>query len=296
MKWLYTHPYTSALCAAGVLTLIGAFIVASRASEPATTQVTAWGGGAVSLLDPTAGAPAEDSSLRDTSKLLLIHDGPPYTYTAPSFSDSPASGEKDPYSFEAFIAVLTKESSSKNTPDTNPDDGGLLSAYAYIPSGLISTTSKEVARTELQESLYRYGNETGSDIESFEQQHPDAIPILKAQVEDRADKDKAAAVVEYAHALQNLGNSLVAMENVPSTIASAHKALAQSYIEIGKNLALVPQAERDSDFIAAIQKYNASADTFTKNYIQLISLFSAHGVIFTPADSGRVFTFSPSGF
>src|SRR3989344_8130428 len=69
MEWFRTHPYTSALCAAGVLTLIGAFIVASRASEPATTQVTAWGGGAVSLLDPTAGAPAEDSSLRDTSKL-----------------------------------------------------------------------------------------------------------------------------------------------------------------------------------------------------------------------------------
>jgi hypothetical protein len=86
------------------------------------------------------------------------------------------------------------------------------------------------------------------------------------------------------------------METVPPAITSAHNKLAQSYIEIGKNLSLIPGAERDSDFIAAIQVYNASADTFTRNYIQIASLFGAHGVTFTSGDSGRVFTFSPSGF
>jgi len=171
-----------------------------------------------------------------------------------------------------------------------------VSAYAYIPRGLISTTTPSTARTALQQQLYDYGNDIGSSIESFEQQHSNTVQILKEQVEDRSDPDKAAAVVNIGHAFQNLGTNLAKMDNVPSAMVAAHAALAQSYIEIGKNLALVPQAERDSDFIQAIQTYNTSADAFTRNYIQIVSLFGAHGVTFTSSDAGRVFTFSPSGF
>ena len=294
MEWLRTHPYTSALCAAGVLTLIGAFVVVSRATQPEGTRTTAWGGGAAPLLNPTSYAPTQNSP-RSDDVMGQVQDGPPYTYIAPSFSTSPSSEEESSYDFAAFITKLTKESSSKGQPEA-PADDSLLSAYAYIPRGLISTTTSRSTRTALQQQLYDYGNDIGSTIESYEQQHSNTVQILKGQVEDRSSPEKAAAVVRIGRDLEEVGQSLAAMETVPSAISAAHDALAQSYREIGKKLALIPGAERDADFIAAIQMYNASADTFTKNYIQLVSLFGAHGVIFTSADAGRVFAFSPTGF
>lgn len=295
MEWARTHPYTAALCAAGILVLMGVFIVASRAAQPAGTRATTWGGEAAPLLNPTSNnnPQATPGGMPTTQP---VQDGPPYTYIAPSFSTSPSSEEESSYDFAAFITKITKESSSKGQPEA-PADDSLLSAYTYIPRGLMSTTSiSRPQRTALQQELYDYGNDIGSTIESYEQQHSNTVQILKGQVEDRSSPEKAAAVVRIGRDLEEMGQSLAAMETVPSAISAAHDALAQSYREIGKKLALIPGAERDADFIAAIQAYNASADTFTKNYIQLVSLFGAHGVVFTSADAGRVFTFSPTGF
>ncbi len=294
MEWLRTHPYTSALCAAGVLLLLGAFVVQSRATLPAETRPTAWGGGAAPLLNPTSYEAAQNTSRGEESILQQVTDGPPYTYTPPAGIVPPTTTNEGPYDFETFIALLSAQG--------RPTSGGMQSAstsidaYAYLPSGLISTTTPDTGRTSLQQTLYDYGNEIGSSIESFEQQHLDTVQILKGQVEDRSNPDKAQAVVNIGRAFQILGNGLAAMDTVPPAMSSAHKALAQSYIEIGKNLSLIPSAERDSDFIKAIQTYNASADTFTKNYIQIVSLFGAYGVTFTSVDAGRVFTFSPTGF
>ena len=294
MQWLRTHPYSSALGAAALLVLIGAYVVVSRAIQPIGTGPTAWGGEAVPLLNPTSYGPIQNSRQGD-DVMRQVQDGPPYTYIAPSFSTSASSDEGSSYDFDAFIAKLTKESAPKGQADTNGDDA-FLSAYAFIPRGLISTTTVRSTRTPLQQDLYNYGNDIGSTIESFEQQHSNTVQILKVQVEDRASLEKAAAVVKIGRDLEELGKMLSAMEPVPSAMASSHNALAQSYIEIGTNLALVPGAERDSDFIGAIQTYNASADTFVKNYVQLVSLFGAHGVTFAAIDAGRVFMFSANGF
>ena len=168
-------------------------------------------------------------------------------------------------------------------------------AYTFIPSGIVSTTTSTSERTDLQQELYNYGNDIGSSIESFEQQHSNMVQILKNQAEDRSDTEKAEAVVRLANAFRDLGNTLSGIENVPSQMAGIHTSLAESYVAIGKNLALVPKAQRDSDFIRAIETYNASADTFTKNYIALASLFGAYGVAFSSSDAGRVFTFTPMG-
>lgn len=301
MEWFRSHPYTSALSAAGILVLTGAFIVVSRATQPAGSHPTAWGGGAAPLLNPTSYPIGENTSNgasapQDAQTIMeQVKSGPPYSYIVPGFSTSGPSEEGSSYDFEAFIAKLTKESAPKGQADTN-EDNAFLSAYAFIPRGLISTSTPRSTRTALQQQLYDYGNDIGSTIESFEQQHSNTPQILKEQVEDRSNPGKAAAVVRIGHDLEEMGNNLAAMETVPSAVASAHEALAKSYIEIGKKLALIPGAERDSDFIAAIQAYNASADTFAKNYIQLVSLFGAHGVAFTSADAGKVFTFSPTGF
>lgn len=302
MQWLRTHPYASALGAATLLVLVGAYIVVSRAIQPLETGPTSWGGGAVPHLDPTSYPIGENASNgagapQDAQTIMgRVQDGPPYTYLAPSFfQNASPNGEEDTYDFDAFVAQLSAQGRS-DPGGTQDASTSILGAYSYIPRGLISTTIVHSARTPLQQELYDYGNDIGSTIESFEQQHLNTVQVLKGQVEDRANPEKAEAVVKIGRDFEEMGEVLAAMESVPSAMASTHKALAQSYIEIGRNLALVPGAERDSDFIKAIQTYNASADVFVKNYIQLVSLFGAHGVTFMSADAGRVFTFSPTGF
>ncbi len=297
MEWFRTHPYTSALCAAGALVIIGAYIVGQRASQPDQTPATAWGGAGSSFLDPTSYEPARNTTADQGDIMQQVQSGPPYTYITPLGSATSASVRGDnPYDFETFIAILINGTAPKKQAADAGTDTSVIDPYAYIPRGLVSTTTPSTARTGTQQALYDYGNDVGSSIESFEQQHTNTVQILKEQVEDRADPDKATAVVNLGRAFQNLGNNLSVMDNVPPVMASAHAALAKSYIELGKNLALIPGAERDSDFIQAIQTYNASADTFTANYIRVVSLFGAYSVTFTSADSGRVFTFSPSGF
>src|SRR3989338_7381435 len=62
MEWLRAHPYTSAISAAVLLVFVGAYIVISRASQPAGTSPTSWGGEAVPFLDPTSYPIGEDTS------------------------------------------------------------------------------------------------------------------------------------------------------------------------------------------------------------------------------------------
>jgi len=295
MEWLRAHPYTSAISAAVLLVFVGAYIVISRASQPAGTSPTSWGGEAVPFLDPTSYAPATGPSREDGSIMQQVQDGPPYTYIAPNFVNTapPAEDNSDSYNFDAFIAELTKQSVVKATADTG---GGAQSAYTFVPRGLISTTTSRAARSALQQQLYDYGNDIGSTIESFEQQHSNTVQVLKVQVEERANPEKAAAVVKIGRDFEELGKLLLQMDSVPPAAATAHGALAQSYIELGKKLALVPGAERDADYIKAIEAYNASADTFVQNYARLVSLFGAYSVTFTSIDGGKVFTFNPGGF
>ena len=301
MEWLRAHPYTSAISAAVLLVFVGAYIVISRASQPAGTSPTSWGGEAVPFLDPTSYPIGEDTSNgagapQDAQTITgRVQDGPPYTYIAPNFVNTapPTEDNSDSYDFDAFIAELTKQSVVKATADTG---GGTQSAYTFVPRGLISTTTSRAARSALQQQLYDYGNDIGSTIESFEQQHSNTVQVLKVQVEERANPEKAAAVVKIGRDFEELGKLLLQMDSVPPAVATAHGALAQSYIELGKKLALVPGAERDADYIKAIEAYNASADVFVQNYARLVSLFGAYSVTFTSIDGGKVFTFNPTGF
>lgn len=293
MEWLRAHPYASAIGAAALLVVVGASIVINSASQPVGTGPTSWGGGTVPLLNPTSYAPGTGSSPKNESILEQVQDGPPYTYIAPDFVNTAPGGEENSYDFDAFVAQLAAESSlrSGGTQDTSATASG---TYSYIPRGLISTSTPHATRSALQQELYDYGNDIGSTIESFEQQHSNTVQILKGQVEDRADPEKAAAVVKVGHDFEELGKLLLEMDPVPSAARSAHEALAESYVALGKKLALVPGAERDADYIKAIEAYNASADVFVQNYIRLVALFGAYSVTFTSVDGGKVFTFSPT--
>ena len=221
MQWLRSHPYTSAIGAAALLVVIGAYIVVSRASQPAGTSPTSWGGVAVPFLDPSSYPIGENTSNgagtpQDAQTTMRpVQDGPPYTYIAPNFSNTmPQDGENpDSYDFDEFIAELTKQS-ALNTPAATGDTGS-LNAYSYVPRGLFSTTTSRASRSALQQELYDYGNDIGSTIESFEQQHSNTVQVLKVQVEDRANPEKAAAVVKIGHDFEELGKMLAAMDPVP---------------------------------------------------------------------------------
>lgn len=224
-----------------------------------------------------------------------VKKAPPYTYIPPSPPTNPTSStEGDNFDFDAFVAMLAASGGQKTTKTSG--DTSATTAYSFIPRGLMSTSTSEHPRTEMQQTLYNYGNEIGSFIQSFEQQHPGVAQTLKNQVEDRGNAEKAAAVVQIADALKNVGENLNTMDNVPSQMASVHARLAKSYIAIGTNLAKVPATGNDSDFLKAIEAYNTVADTFVKNYVAMAELFGAYGVIFTLTDAGSVFTFTPSGF
>jgi hypothetical protein len=298
MNWIRTHPYASALGAAGLLLLVGAFIVERQSAAPVTSQTNAWGGAGVALLNPiSATAPAE-SSQNGENIMQQVQSAAPYTYVPPTvLNPTGAAGadanQDDPFNYDAFVASLEQESAPAKSA---PSGGGssAASAYAFIPGGLISTTTAHSTRTKTQQDLYDYGNELGSYIQSFEQQNPNEAQVLTDQVQDRSDAGKAAAVEALGQALENVGNEISNMDTVPPQMASAHAALAKSYVEIGTKLALVPQAQRDSDFVSAIETYDTAADTFTKNYVAVANLFGAYGVTFAPDDPGSVFTFTPT--
>ena len=223
--------------------------------------------------------------------------GPPYTYT-PSPSSGvtlDASGEVDSFDFDAFVAMLSGQGQTNAGERQVGDTTSATSAYSFLPSGLVSTATPEKSRSDIEQKLYDYGNEVGSYIQSFEEQNAGMTQALKNQVEDRNEPAKAAAVVAVANALRGVGESLTGMDSVPSQMTSPHSRLAKSYIEIGNKLAEVPKAQGDSDFIKAIEAYNAAADVFVKNYVAVAELFGAYGIAFTMSDAGAVFTFTPTG-
>ena len=185
MEWARTHPYASALCAAGVLLVLGAYVVQQRASQPVPTRATAWGGTETPLLDPTY-QPAQNESLDRESIMQRVKDNPPYTYIPPVTPATPAPTTDEPDDFDSFVAMLMKGTSPK-APAQSGGTSTLLDAYAFIPRGLISTTTPSKKLTATQQALYDYGNDIGSTIESFEQQHRNSPQVLKEQAEDRAD-------------------------------------------------------------------------------------------------------------
>ena len=298
MQWIRIHPYASALCVAGIMVVVGIFIVQWRTAVPVTNTST-WSGAGFEIPDPTSYGPIQNTGTSKEEDIIRqAQSGSPYTYIPPALVSNSGTGTETsgPFDINDFIAMLLRDSSYK--PAKTIDDSSLLAdAYSFIPNGLISTTTPQKTLTNTQQTLYSYGNDIGSYIQSFEEQYLGAAAtILKDQAEDRTDPQKAAAVEDLARAMQELGQTLLSIENVPPEIASAHAALAKSYIAIGTNLALVPKAKSDDDFLKAIETYNASADTFTSNYVSMTTFLGAHAVTFNPRDAGSVFTFTQAGF
>ena len=271
------------------------WMVQRQSAAPASNTIITWGGDNVGILDPTSYTPTQNAGAQGRTS-AITQNSAPYTYIPLAiFNDTSTAGENS-YDLNAFISKLTQgtslgtsvQSSSANTEDAITD------AYSFTPIGPISTTEQN-KRSSAQESIYQYGNTIGSYIQSFEEQYPEPASILIDQADDRANPQKAAAVENLAKAIESVGHTMLTIAEAPQGFSEAHVALAQSYIEVGKNLALIPKAMSDDDFLKAIEVYNASADTFVKNYITLATLLSIYEVTFNAGDAGSVFLFSSAG-
>lgn len=291
MEWIRSHPYASAIGAA-VLLLAGMFLVVRTSTTPAARTVETFGS-ARGAFGPFYGPAQQTSPNSEDDIAQNVLSGPPYTYIPPSIPTTTGAntGATDPLDFKTFIRTLSQDTAP--TSGTSSDHSSPADTYLWLPRDLMSTTTTQrPTRSPSLQAVYEYGNEVGAYVQSFDDQHPTAVNILKDQAEDRADPQKVAAVEALARAMREVGRSLLAMDAVPAGMASAHEALAQSYIAIGTDLALVTKAQADPDFIRAMETYNGSVDTFIKNYVALATLFGAYGVNFGAGDAGSVFTFT----
>jgi hypothetical protein len=296
MEWLRSHPYIDALLGAAALILLGIFIVGQRTPVGSeNTAPLAWGGAGVHLLDPISNVPDRSGDMGPQNLYTQVRGGPPFNYSPASSTPVPANTSAGDFDFDAFIAMLsTGDKPSSGGSQTSADTS--LDIYSFIPGGLISTSTPEKELTPAQEELHNYGNEAGSSIQSFEDSHRNMARTLKDQFEDPQDPGKVAALEGLGDALARVGRELEGMGNVPESARSVNASVAKSYREMGEMLALVPEAHTDDERVSAMLAYNATVDTYIKNYVALATLFSAHGVTFASNESGSVFVFTSAGF
>lgn len=284
------HPYAAACAAAGLLLIIGAILVESRTSVR-PNSLSVWGGTGAPLLNPTSYSPqAIVSNIREDSGTTDLSP----TYIPPrSASDDGETPSQEELDFDSFLASLVQPAGHSSASSSTSADTAL--AYSLIPQGLISTTTSSGVRNPVQQALYTYGNEAASYIQTYEDSYRNAPTTLRDQAEDRQNVQKGQAVKLVASGLRTAGEGLLSMEEVPELAVSAHEALAKSYIEVGKTLANVPDANGDGAFITAVTAYNEVADTLVKNYVSLATIFSLNAVKFAPDDPGSIFMFSGGG-
>lgn len=283
MLWLRSHPHILALVFAAALVLFGALVVFNKTSSGGDSQVRAWGGVGGYLLDPAA-RNSEGSRPPEEDIFGKVYSGPPFHYTPVS---SVAPSEEEAFNFEKLLTTISAPNISVSTESETS-----LDPYSFVPTGFISTSSGQKIRTPVEQSLYNYGNEAGSLIQSFESSFKNAPQILKDQFEDREDAAKRNALLTLAGGLEGVGIQLEKIEDVPAPIAGAHAKVAASYQELGKKLALLPEAKREETILDAMLSYNGAVEVYVKNYVSLATIFTAYGVTFSPDDPGSIFMFT----
>ena len=302
MDWIRSHPYASTLAAACILVIGGVVLVANRSNTPESSGVSSWNGN-TGVLGATNSAPQQSSTQIPPPLATAQNYG---TQTLPYKQNVPVSNSQgtlqngtgaDSFDFNTLMAEIS-QSTQKPKPSQSSTTIGqnTVDAWAYIPTGLISVQKPTSGRTTLQQALYTYGNETGSYIEGYDAAHGDQAQILDNADKDRQNSVKQAAVARIGQDLETIGQGLAETTDVPAEAAADNTALSNSYIDIGKKLIAVAQAEplRDSDLVAAIEAYDTAMNTFNRNYIALANLFSSYGVTFSQSDPGSVFSFSSS--
>jgi hypothetical protein len=290
MDFLRSHPLLDATAVAGSLLIIGALFVRTQIAAPVhVTTDTTWGGTNGVLVDTVTkpgsslaqaeyagpGPAAKDIGLIPLASQNEIGTGPQDT--------------SDGFSLEQFAAMLAQPVTQAK--GTEPAD---TSAYSFIPSGLIATTTLAAPRSSLQNALYLYGNEVGDAITSFEGLHPNQPSILKNHAEQPQDPGAQAALRALGADFARLGDSIGKIA-APKQAAAANAALSAAYAQLGSHLVAVSDASGNDNLYDAIVAYDATADDFAKKFVSLALIFQSYGVTFSPGDGGSVFVFPSSG-
>lgn len=276
-----------------ILIIGGAIFVLQHTAVAPVNETSAWDGLGGVTNDPVY-TPTKTVQEKQPTNMTPGETTPAFNFTKTLATESDdGSPTADDVNIDDLLAQLTKPT-KKITASSSSITDLVKDAYAFIPTGLTSTTTPPQHRTVAQEALYSYGNEVGTTIQSFEETHKNAPQVLKDQSVDRADAQKGAQVAAIGDALIGVGNTIAHMDTVPKPIANYNTSLAQAYVDMGTKLKLVPKAQTDEQFVAAIQVYDAAVDSFAKTFVGLASYFAASGVIFGTDDAGSVFTFTNS--
>ncbi len=300
MEWLQTHVYASTIAVASLFVILGCLLVVSRTDEPTPSGMSAWNGNTSAIASSTPSSQTQSSSpaaLASTSPDYGIKTLPYTTATSASATtDTIQLSGTSKYNFNALIAELSNPALKTGSNSKAASEGATTTAWNFIPTGLISIQHPSTDRTALQQSLYLYGNEVGSLIEGYDARHGNQTQVLTDANNDRQNAAKQAAVVRIGQDLELVGSGIADISDAPSLAQPDNTALSNSYLEIGKKLVAVGNAEplRDSALVSAIESYDSSVNSFNKVFIALASLFSANGVNFSSNDPGSVFSFKTS--
>ncbi len=299
VEWMRAHPYAFAVYGIVVALVVGALVVVRQDTTP-EGEITTWSGTNTGALDTAYYEPPQTTIYASTStqQPSMIEDlsRNDQSFVIPAPIPGPKEPEDSLFDIGEFL-LRFNPGATPRAPSSNTQSAAELikEAYSYIPSSLISVKTTQDSRTEAQQSLFKYGNAIGDHIQTFEDQYPNAVAILKDQYEDRGNPVKVSALERYAKSMADVGNNFLTADAVPTEVTSVHNALAKSYITIGINLALVAKTISDADFLYAIEVYNKSVEAYTKNFITMATLFSVFEIRFGSVDSGRVFSFTPAG-
>jgi hypothetical protein len=303
MDWIRSHPYASSLGGACVLVIIGAIFVFKSTPQMASLGLSTWNGnpGTITSTNTANTGASPVQAVTNPAPQQYATTTLPYKTIVPAANSQGTIATQSTSTSFDYDTLLAEISAQTNKPAAQPASASNtttagVDAWSFIPSGLIGTTSPSTGRTPAEQALYAYGNEIGSYVEGYDAENSNQSQVLSDATNDRHNATKAAAVEAIGQDLETIGEGIGETTGVPAVAQGANTALADSYIEIGKDLVIVGQSESlsDSTLATAIENYDSAVGTFNKSYIALATLFLENSVTFSSGDPGSVFSFNSS--
>jgi hypothetical protein len=298
------HPYLLALFGLGSLLVI-TIVVQTHMPAPAMNTSNSLGTPIVfSSYDPApyrANTPvAPSAQVSQNTSVNIPSDQNPSSF---SYDTTPAPiptkntvatiiSSDTAFDFNAFRQQLSGSAPKKPSPSVTPSTD-LQETYPTVPPQLFTTVeSAPLTRDSAQQTMYVYGNAAGSYIQNYDRMHPDDSGEVQRYFDSRGTTAHEIALKILGNDLKNIGVSMKTISPVPMQLASVHTALANSYIDIGEKLSLIPLAQSDDDLIKAINVYDDAVEVYAKNYTALVFKFAEHKVTFGSDEPGSLFMFA----
>lgn len=287
------QPVVLTLIAAIMLVLAGLyFIERQRAVSPSGTGAT-WNGGSGYVISEDSFTSADTSA---SPPDISNNTGPDTLVIPPGTSPAAAPVAKSAtpdgaFDFNAMLAQMRREgaiySASKEASSTF---NALLDTFSFGPAITVAEEPKK-QRSAKEEAIFEYGNRVGRYLQGFAAVNPNMGQTLNDQIKHRDNKAFGDAVRDLGARYKALGESVLAIHDVPPEMEQAHTTLGESYVHLGSALSAVPDATEDQAFLAAITAYNDKADAYTRSFVGMVALFSALNITFEQSDPGSAFSF-----